>query len=229
MSSPKTWVARGVVLTVCGVLLSCGIAVQRDLSATPAGQIGFDDMCKLQDYFDALEIKTSPPPRVMNSLDLEGATQAGRTMRGGRERFSFENDFTLKELRRILGENWRRLPEEIASAKSIELEVKWTEKAGAKRVITDEPAELAVGQQSWDLPYQACLSELLYGEPLYRQRRAMWGLPLPGQQQAAASKTPDGGVAAPHDGGATPDGASKLATPPTSGPARDGGVAKAGG
>jgi len=211
-------------------LLSCGIAVQRDLSATPAGQVGFDDLCKLQDYFDALEIKTAPPPRVMNSLDLEGATHAGKAMRGGRERFSFENDFTLKHLRRILAENWRRLPDEIEGAKSIELEVKWTEKAGAKRVITDEPAELAVGPQSWDLPYHACLSELLYGEPLYRQRRAMWGLPLPGQQQAAASNTPDGGVATAHDGGvAAPDGATKVVTPPAPAPARDGGIAKAGG
>jgi hypothetical protein len=57
------------------------------------------------------------------------------------------------------------------------------------------------------------LSELLYGEPLYRQRRVMWNLPLPGM---AANKAPaDGGVVS--DGGG---GDAAVATAP-----RDGGVA----
>jgi hypothetical protein len=49
------------------------------------------------------------------------------------------------------------------------------------------------GGETVSLPYHVCLSELLYGEPLYRQRRVMWGLPLPG---VAAAKTPvpDGGT-----------------------------------
>jgi hypothetical protein len=67
---------------------------------------------------------------------------------------------------------------------------------------------MGIGSETFDLPYHVCLSELLYGEPLYRQRRVMWKLPLPGVAQAAAT---DGGtseakaaVAAPGklDGGA---------------------------
>ena len=183
-----------VVLAAVG----CGIAIRRDLSAVPPGQVGFDDMCGLQAYFDAIEIKTSPAPRIVSALDLEGASSGGRTLRGGKERFAFDNDFQLKQVKRVLEENWRRLPEQIAKATEIEIEVKWAEKAGTKRVITEEESELAVGTESWSLPYHPCISELLYGEPLYRQRRQMWGLPLP------VVATPVSDAAAPTDAAAPP-------------------------
>lgn len=170
------WVGTGLLLAGVG----CGIAVQRDLSAIPPGQVGFDDMCGLQEYFDAVEIKTTPPPHMISALDMEGQS-GGKIVHGGEERFAFDSDFLLKHLRRVLNENWRRLPEAIAIATDIEIDVHWSEKAGAKRVVTDQPSELIIGSQSWSLPYQPCLSELLYGAPLYRQRREMWGLPLPRQ------------------------------------------------
>lgn len=187
-------------------VVGCSIAIRRDLSSVPPGQVGFDDMCKLQDYFDALEIKSAQPPRVVSALDLEGAT-GGRIVRGGRERFSFESDFQLKHLKRVLNENWRRLPEPLERATKVEIEVKWSEKAGAKRVTTDEPAELTIGPETWDLPHHVCLSELLYGEPLYRQRRVMWGLPLPAAGVDGGAGDGDGRGAA--DGAAAGDGAAE--------------------
>jgi len=196
LAKSTRWLALGV-----GCLAAaCSIAIQRDLSTVPPGQVGYDDMCGLQEYFDALEIKTSPPPRIVNALDLDG-TYRGKHVRGGQERFAFENDFQLKHLRRVLNENWRRLPESVATADAIEIEVQWTEKAGTKRVVTENPAQMIIGGEEFDLPYHICLSELLYGEPLYRQRRVLWGLPLPAMPPAA----PDGGSdarEAGRDGGA---------------------------
>ena len=197
----------------CGLALAvvgCGIVVSRDLSAVPPGQVGFDDMCGLQAYFDALEIKTSPAPRVVSALDLEGTSSTGKAMRGGRERFAFENDFQLRQLKRVLNENWRRLPDQLTNASEVEIEVKWAEKAGTKRVITDGDSEIAVGNLSWGLPYHPCLSELLYGEPLYRQRRAIWGLPLP-TPKASASDAGAPGAAA--DGAAPPPAPAAVAAP----------------
>ena len=188
-----------LLLGVVGGSVACSIAIRRDLSATPPGQVGFDDMCGLQEYFDALEIRTSPPPRVVNALDLEG-TNEGKRIRGGKERYAFENDFQLKHLRRVLNENWRRLPESVATASAIEIEVKWSEKAGTKRVITDEEASMTIGAETFDLPYHVCLSELIYGEPLYRQRRVMWKLPLPG-------------IAAPDAGSIAREGAADGGVP----------------
>jgi hypothetical protein len=184
--------ARSTGMLVVGLVVlsvACSIAIRRDLSSVPAGQVGFDDMCGLQEYFDALEIGTSRPPRVVSALDLEG-TSGGKPVRGGKERFAFDNDFQLKHLRRILNENWRRLPDQVGAANKIEIEVKWSEKAGSKRVITDQEAEMGIGGETFNLPYHVCLSELLYGEPLYRQRRVMWNLPLPGIAKAAT----DGGI-----------------------------------
>lgn len=150
-------------------------------------------MCGLQEYFDALEIKTSPPPRIISALDLEGEN-GGKPVRGGKETFEFDSDFLLRHLRRLLHENWRRLPDKLDTADHVEIEVKWSEKAATKRVVTDAPAEMTIGAETFDLPYQPCLSEFLYGEPLYKQRRLMWNLPLPGA-------TPDGGAP---DAGAAP-------------------------
>src|SRR6188474_879421 len=103
--------------------IACSIGVRRDLSAVPPGQVGFDDMCGLQEYFDALETGSSKPPRVVNAVDLEGARSDGKVVQGGRERFAFETDFQLKHLHRVLDQNWKRLPEPIANARAIELEV----------------------------------------------------------------------------------------------------------
>jgi len=102
---------------------------------------------------------------------------------------------------------WKRLPEQLATANEVEIEVLWSEKAGTKRVVTNEDAQLSIGGESWSLPYQPCLSELLYGEPLYRQRRVMWNLPLPGRPSTPAFAVPpivrDAGAS---DAVAAPDG-----------------------
>ncbi len=161
-------------------------------------------MCGLQEYFDALDIKTSPPPRIVSALDLEGES-GGKPVRGGKEKFAFDNDFLLRHLRRVLHDNWRRLPDKLDAADRVEIEVKWSEKAGTKRVVTDADAEMTIGPETFALPYHPCLSELLYGEPLYKQRRLMWGLPLPGS-------APDAG--APGLGGAPADAAAPVAPRP---------------
>jgi hypothetical protein len=111
----------------------------------------------------------------------------------------------------VLHENWRRLPDKLDTADRIDVEVKWSEKAGAKRVVTDAPAEVTIGAETFDLPYHPCLSELLYGEPLYKQRRLMWNLPLPGA-------LPDGGA---RDVGAAPPASASPAPSPADAGRRD--------
>jgi hypothetical protein len=206
MSRLRWFQIAGVGLLVLGV--GCGIAIRRDLSAIPPGRVGFDDMCGLQEYFDALEIKTVPPPRIVSALDLEGST-GGKVVHGGQERYAFENEFLLTHLRRVLNENWRRLPEPVATATAIEIEVRWSEKAGTKRVVTDQPAALIIGKETWELPYHPCLSELLYGAPLYQQRRQMWNLPLPGVAPGGApsdAAVPSSSTGPLFGDGGSPDG-----------------------
>jgi hypothetical protein len=204
-----------IVTAISAPLLpgGCSPLIKRDLSATPQGQIGFDDMCGLQDYFDSLEAKVAKEPVVLSSLDLEGG-DGKTTLRGGKARLVFEGNFLLKHGKRVLYENWQRLPEELATTERFDLEVRWAERAGVRRVVTDQDAELIIGDKSWDLPYHVCLSEWLYGAPLYKQRRVLWGLPDPTTGKptkeeplpapAAAVPADAGAPAVPADSGAAP-------------------------
>jgi hypothetical protein len=173
--------SRRLLFTVClggtAFAAACGIALRRDYATIPPGQVGFDDMCGLQDYFDTIEAKQAAAPTLVSAVDTEN--QANARLQGGKNRFSFETDFQLKQLRRTLDDNWKNLPESLAKAERVEIEVHWSAKAGVQRVVTESDAELIVGRESFALPYQVCLSELLFGAPLYRQRRLLAGRMLP--------------------------------------------------
>src|SRR3954470_3304765 len=199
-----------LLVTVCVAAIAvgpaCGIGIRRDLSTIPPGQVGFDDLCGLQDYFDTLEAKLATPPSLVSAVDMEN--QANARMQGGKNRFSFETEFQLKQLRRLLDDNWKSLPEPLAKADRIDIEVHWSAKAGVQRVVTDNDAELIVGRESFALPYQVCLSELLFGAPLYRQRRLMAGRGLPYKSLLGDASKTDGA-----DAGTPAAVAATVATP----------------
>ena len=156
--------------------LGCGTTVKRDLSAIPVGQVGFDDLCGLQEYFDEISLKMVAPPELVDGADIEHTSKTA-TARGGRARFAFQTPFQLVTVRRVLDQNWKHLPPKLATARRIELGVTWSERAGLHRVANNSKPELVVDGVVTLLPYHVCLSELLFGEPLYRQRRSMLGLP----------------------------------------------------
>jgi hypothetical protein len=202
------------VISTIGAL-SCGIVVKRDLSAIPTGQVGFDDMCGLQDYFDSLEAGVAKEPAVTNSLDLEGG-DGQKTVRGGKVRLAYEGNFLLKHVRRVLEENYRRLPESLPTANKVEIEVRWAEKAGVKRVVTDQDAQIFIDGKDEYLPYHVCLSELIFGAPLYKQRQVLWGLPNPSATKAAPVAPAGSGpgvTGATSDGGAAPEAGSPATAP----------------
>lgn len=191
---------KNVIAIALGSLaLGCaGPAVKRDLSAIPVGQVGFDDMCGLQEYFDEIALKMVAPPDLVEGADIEHVAKTA-TARGGRSRYAFQTPVQLATVRRVLDENWKNLPPKLASAKRIDLAVNWSERAGVNRVANDSKPELYVDGVATPLPYHVCLSELLFGEPLYRQRRNVLGLPPlpPGHPLAlppAPSPVPAGGT-----------------------------------
>jgi len=226
VTSPSSLIGRlrprlGRAACALGLVALCACAshpgVQRDLSKMPPGQVGFDDLCGLQSYFDAIAIKTAAPPAEVDGADIERASESG-TSRGGRTRFAFESDFQLGTVRRVLNENWKTLPLELPNSHRVEIEVSWSERSGLKRVVTDSEPQLFVDGKPSPLPNHVCLSELLFGEPIYKQRRDMLGLaPLPTAHSLALSPEVDGGTAdapvtpstAPSSNSASPAKASK--------------------
>jgi hypothetical protein len=164
----------GLALVMIGAA-GCGIALRRDLTALPPQSVIYDDMCGVQSYHDAIESGKSKGPRVLLSSDM-GKVDGDRPI-GGTATFGFDDEFTLNQLRRVLSENWDRLPPQVMTAQQLKVGVQWAEKAGVRRVVTTHDAEISDGKTTWYLPYQVCLSELIYGAPLYKTRRAMLGLP----------------------------------------------------
>jgi hypothetical protein len=218
------WVAMGVG---CLSLVTCATGIKRDLSAVPVGQVGFDDLCGLQGYFDAIGLKNETPPELIDAADIEGRSKSG-VVRGGRARFAFETDFQLATVRRVLDENWNDLPSRLGVAHQIQINVNWSERAGLRRVANNSDPELVVDGIATSLPYHVCLSELLFGEPLYRQRRELLGLgPQPPRSPAfggappADAGVPSGPASLTSSSGVTPSpsAASSSAAPAAGGPA----------
>jgi hypothetical protein len=181
--------SRPLLVGAASLLLlatGCGVTVKRDLSETNPSEVVFDDMCGLQEYFDALKDASIAPPGEVFANDIQ-AEDKNRPS-GGRKRFRFETDFQLHYLRQVLDSNWKSVPLEVAKASLVELEVSWSEKAGVARVVTDQEALLAIGPKNWTLPYHVCLSDFLFGEKLYDTRRAMLNLPQPVRSRFSTAK-----------------------------------------
>src|SRR5687767_14985214 len=102
---------RGLGIAAVAAVVGCGIKVGRDLSATPPPQVVLDDMCGLQDYFDAVTTGQAQPPRVVRSTEVEKTE--GKRAAGGVTIFAFETDYQVARLRRVLAQNWRKVPAKV--------------------------------------------------------------------------------------------------------------------
>jgi hypothetical protein len=190
-------------------LAGCGIGVQRDLASITPSQVVLEDMCGVQGYHDAVSMRAGRYPAVIYSSDLEKS--AGKRAAGGITEFRFEEDFPLAHLRRILRENYQRLPEGLLTAPDVRLEVQWAEKASLRRVVTTQDARITWNGQTRYLPYHICLSELLFGGPLYKTRRDVVGLPTllpelePGRGPVLPYAVPSGSAPPPRLAPSLPD------------------------
>jgi hypothetical protein len=166
-------------------------------------QVVYDDACKLQGYHDAIESKQQPPPTVVTSIEFSRTLDSDP--KGGIATFGFESPVELTLVRQFLSDNYRKLPRPLMEAPRVEIRVKWAEKAGVRRVVTEEDAQINYAGKTGYLPYHVCLSELFFGAPLYRTRRNLLGIalaPAPvvavplvtGPADAGVTVTPDAGA-----------------------------------
>jgi hypothetical protein len=188
---PALW---GAGLALVGAV-GCGIGIGRDLRSVPPQEVIYDDQCKVQEYYDAMAAGKVLAPAVASSSELQRASD--KEPAGGITKFAFEGPAQLDLLHRVLTDNWVKLPEKLMTAPRVELQVKWAEKAGVRRVVTTEDAQISFDDRSTYLPYHICLSELLFGAPLYKTRRELLGLtsPSPEVVTPAPEPAPDGGAA----------------------------------
>ena len=171
--------------------IGCGITVSRNLEKSTLNEAIYDDVCGLQDFFDRRAMGSVRAPEVVSTQEMERTE--GKRSSGGQTRFAFSTDGQLDILRKVLGANYRRLPDNLGTATKVELSVRWSERAENRFVVMTEDAELFVGKESYALPYQHCLSALLFGDSLYKSRRVMLNLPA----MPALASNPD--AIAPRD------------------------------
>jgi hypothetical protein len=179
------------IIVLCALAAACGIGIRRDLSGMRPGRITYDDLCGLQPYFDALEQprNAGKGPKLLLSIGAEGRSGVS----GGRDLWSFQTKLAVKHLKRVLKRNWSSLPEELWRARRVRIQVEWVNRAGIQRVVTGKDAELIIRGESYALPPHPCLSDLLYGAALYRERRETLGLPSPITDMERLM-APDGGT-----------------------------------
>lgn len=136
-----------------------------------------DDTCRLQDYFDEISSKAVDPPVLVHSEEIENV--AKDQIIGGTSTYALAPGHSRATLRRLLDENWKPLPEGVAKAERLELDVRWAEKASSRWVVTNEKWVLRADGEAYDMAFHPCLTSFLFGEKLYSLRREMLGLPAP--------------------------------------------------
>jgi hypothetical protein len=167
--------AAGVVALVAAALVGCAVGIRRDFAKTPPSEVIFDDKCSLQDYFDDVERGREKPPVLVRSDEIQ-TIDTEKTL-GGRSAYQFGENTSLLALRRLLAENWKPLPPEVATASTVEVEVRWCEKLGTRWVVNDENVEVRVGGKVTAMKPHPCLTSFLFGKALYERRRELLGLP----------------------------------------------------
>lgn len=194
------------------LLVGCGIRVLRDFTGTKVQDIIYDDRCDLQEYFDTMASRKVARPVVLRSTDI-GKFDRDRAS-GGKTTFGIQTDFQRAHFRRLLTQNWRNLPAEVLTANALEVQVRWAEKAGTRRVVTTESAVIAANGREFELPYHICLSEFLFGESLYAVRREMLGLPpLDAGPVLVTTPVADGGPAPAPDAALDPGSDARANDP----------------
>ena len=74
MSSARSRFA--VIVVLLAGAGACGVALKRDLAAIPQGQVGFDDLCGVQPYFDAIEAGIGTEPTVASEIESESTKES---------------------------------------------------------------------------------------------------------------------------------------------------------
>jgi hypothetical protein len=179
-----------VAALLAAALVGCAVGIRRDFGKTPPSEVIFDDKCSLQDYFDDLARGFDKQPALVRSDEIQ-TVDTDKTL-GGRSAYQFAEGSSLKPLRRLLAENWKPLPAEVANASQVEVEVRWCEKIGTRWVVNNENVEVHAAGKVFSLVPHPCITSFLFGKPLYERRRELLGLPSLTPHPA---ESPDGGAA----------------------------------
>ena len=208
MRRPPLALARVLVF---GLVSACGPAVRHDLGSVPQTAITFDDMCRLQDYFDQRVATHGAPYRAIDEQSTE-TTREERDERGRmRPVVTGEGTYVIAarsdrvRFRRLLRDEYSRLPDDLGltgAEAQVRVRLNWWQSGGIRRVRNDSPVVITRGDRTVQLPPHPCVGEFLFGESAYVMRRCFIeadGARARGEIPASCTQPPDDDGA---DGGA---------------------------
>ncbi len=175
-------VAVAMVTTALLSTAGCGPTVRRDLSAVPQRQITFDDMCRMQDYFD--QRNASHARRGFRAIEeTSNETAATEPDEHGRMRRAVIGEGTYvvsdrsarRRLQRLLADEYTRMPafDVTGDGVRVHVHVGWWASGEMRRLRPDRPIVLSSGDQTVELPFNPCVGEFLFGAPIYALRRTV--------------------------------------------------------
>lgn len=222
------------------LVASCGPVSRRDLSGIPQRQITFDDMCHLQEYFDARRAANARPFRVEEEQSTE--TQAmepdenGRMQRVmiGEGTYVVRDRAARRRLAQLLGDEYDRLPSlrltgREAGESGVRVRVGWWSSGQVRRLRPDREIVIRVGSESMSLPFNPCVGEFLFGAEPYAIRRRVLDaeaarargelptVPVPSNPSESASE-PSPPAASSSSGGASETSPPAASSNPSSSP-----------
>lgn len=200
-----------VPLLVLGLVAGCGPAVRHDLGSVPQSAITFDDMCRLQDYFDQRVAAHAPPFRAIDEQSTE-TTREERDEHGrmrpvvmGEGTYVIASRSDRVRFRRLLRDEYSRLPDDLGltgAEARVRVRVTWWQAGGIRRVRNDGLVEITRGDRAVQLPPHPCVGEFLFGESAYVMRRCF----LEADRARARGEIPASCTPMPDDEPASADG-----------------------
>ena len=197
-------------------VLGCGPTVRHALPTNDQRHITYEDLCRLQDWYDQRVAAHTPPFRVMNEQSTETADRApdengrlrhvalgeGTYLIAGREdRIRFD---------RLLRDEYSDLPPLALTAPegNVQVHVSFWQTGSIRRIRPDVEVTLEFDGHSHELPSHPCVGEFLFGTQAYAMRHNV----ISAESARARGEIPAayaGDAAAPDDAAdAAPDAAS---------------------
>jgi hypothetical protein len=168
-------------LILSATVPSCGPASKRDLSQIPQRQISFDDLCRLQAYFDQ---RNHSPARAFRVIDETQSTiettvveddgrQRTRTVEVGTGEYEITDRPARRRLQQLLDEEYDRVPDLglLQRGARVRVRVRFWLSNAVRRLVPESPITITGPLGSASIPFNPCVGEFLFGSEVYRMRR----------------------------------------------------------
>lgn len=147
----------------------------------------FDDLCKLQEYFDERRTNMLAAPKPLD--EVQSTSVKGLTI--GEGTYRLDDALVRKRFARLLREEYNgvdpKIVQAVASSEgNVTVRVRWWDAGKVRRLRVEDDIVLTTTLGIVELPANMCVSDLLFGDQIYEMRARY----LRNEVDMATGKTP---------------------------------------